>query len=894
MKSLYMINEDLTKITMVNKGNIYVPIIFVCFTTIILMYIAANNVLFDLEENGCEMTYMFEYPKYIRMKLKTEISKKYPRYGLYLYGEGQYAQELRRSKPNGIPVLFIPGNAGSYQQVRSLASVALRKAESHTNHFNYFTIDFDEDLSGLYGGLLMDQVDFVHSCLRYIIRMYQGNTIVPESVIVIGHSMGGMIARALFTLDNFQSKLVSIIITLGTPNVMPIIPFDTHLNSFYFKVNNFWKNNSTARNISVISLAGGARDILVPAGTTSLPHNVQSKVQDSAVTTAVPDIWLTIDHLALCWCKQLILVINRALFSLIDEDTNKITNNTILQEQVLRRYFGLFNEKSIETVPAKRAQKSYRKTMPYNETDLGHRFREISMSGTAWIVLNPDVDAQFVALSKSWGDIFILNVESVDVESGTSGNVVSFQATPMSKEKAGFFQLTKGKDTSLILVYYLQESSPLAMQFLPKSDINKHFSNFGIFSGVQTFSSSNNLFINISLPMIRNFIDAYLITVKKVNCENENGDIFAGRVHVPWSREDVYARSSQSAEFTIPLKVHTWKRSSELAQLHVWKTYRCSLEVTIEYQFIPTLGRIFTLFAPSIPRWLYSWIMIALFIQLRQMSDEDGFLSIDNSVGLLWKYTLNFISLYMPLILLCVGVLKVVLKSSLRWNDFISQSWNTDSLFSYDCLLPTSFMILAALVIFQALYIVVEIILTSLTWLLLLRAPKNNHPAPRGTSSLAWIRVYICLLVLSFCFISICSSIVIYFLIIVIFISCFEATAKSRQRLNLIKLMLVLVLVVSFQTTPAFVVWLKVLRSSWYLPSDPFKILAVFLAPNVLCLCAMQVHKPRKYAPYIILSMWFVGFLVCSLDWLPYVVALILMAVNLFVFGKRDKTEKNH
>lgn len=42
---------------------------------------------------------------------------------------------------DGVPVLYLPGNAGSHMQARSLASVALRKALSHGYefHFDFFT-----------------------------------------------------------------------------------------------------------------------------------------------------------------------------------------------------------------------------------------------------------------------------------------------------------------------------------------------------------------------------------------------------------------------------------------------------------------------------------------------------------------------------------------------------------------------------------------------------------------------------------------------------------------------------------------------------------------------------------------------------------------------------------
>lgn len=65
--------------------------------------------------NGCVMTYM--YPTYIPISMPENVSS--TKYGLYLYHEGwktiDFNEHLKNL--NGIPVLFIPGNGGSYKQV---------------------------------------------------------------------------------------------------------------------------------------------------------------------------------------------------------------------------------------------------------------------------------------------------------------------------------------------------------------------------------------------------------------------------------------------------------------------------------------------------------------------------------------------------------------------------------------------------------------------------------------------------------------------------------------------------------------------------------------------------------------------------------------------------------
>lgn len=67
--------------------------------------------------NGCIMTYM--YPTYIPISSPEGAST--GKYGLYLYHEGWRKIDFKEhlKKLSGVPVLFIPGNGGSYKQARS-------------------------------------------------------------------------------------------------------------------------------------------------------------------------------------------------------------------------------------------------------------------------------------------------------------------------------------------------------------------------------------------------------------------------------------------------------------------------------------------------------------------------------------------------------------------------------------------------------------------------------------------------------------------------------------------------------------------------------------------------------------------------------------------------------
>ncbi|XP_043245683.1 GPI inositol-deacylase-like [Amphibalanus amphitrite] len=313
---------------------IYISIIlFVCFVYGIYDYLTG------FEENGCALTYMYEYPQFVRIQLPQNISQKYPRYKLYAYGEGVYTEQLRDGKFNGVPVLFIPGNGGSYKQARSLASVAYRRAVDSRlrTPLNVFTVDLAEDLGAVHGRLLAEQTRFVAACVRAVLRLYgRGPGPPPASVALVGHSMGGVVARGLFALPGFDPASVNVLLLLAAPIAEPPLRVDLAMVSYYGWVESFWaaRRNTTLSAVTVVSLSGGDRDVQIR------PHQTQHPSSDiTAVTVSVPGVWASADHQCIVWCRQLVLVMARALFDLVSADTRQITTDPAAARAVLRHHF---------------------------------------------------------------------------------------------------------------------------------------------------------------------------------------------------------------------------------------------------------------------------------------------------------------------------------------------------------------------------------------------------------------------------------------------------------------------------------------------------------------------------------------------------------------------------
>ncbi|KAF8770695.1 GPI inositol-deacylase like protein [Argiope bruennichi] len=201
--------------------------------------------------------------------------------------------------------------------------------------FNFFTVDFNEEISALYGGTLKDQTEYVFACIKHIQSLYSSE----KKLTLIGHSMGGVIAKAVFSLPSFNPADISLIITLAAPHKEPVIAADTAIVNFYAGIKETWKyrNKKGFSDIPIISIGGGQRDILVRSDLTS--NNFQHKnVRDVEVlTSSIPGVWVSTDHLAIVWCKQLVLTICRTLYDLHMKNAKQNSASDI--ENILKHYY---------------------------------------------------------------------------------------------------------------------------------------------------------------------------------------------------------------------------------------------------------------------------------------------------------------------------------------------------------------------------------------------------------------------------------------------------------------------------------------------------------------------------------------------------------------------------
>lgn len=592
-----------------------------------LLAVGLRELLTGFEENRCSMTYMFEYPEYRRVALPRRVARLYPAYGLYLYGEGLYAQETRALKLTGAPVLFLPGNAGSYKQARSLGSVALRKAENMEGglHVNVFTVDFNEELVALYGGSLLRQTHFLHESIKAILRLYKHLKTPPQSVVLVGHSMGGVVARALYTLPRFNTNLVSLIITQASPHLAPVLALDPYLLDFYSAVRQKWVNQANKlRNVTVLSVGGGYRDYQVRSGLTSLPCPPGDPNKLSLVATAVPRTWVSTDHLSIVWCKELVLATVRAFFDLINPETRQFTENPEKKMSVLNHHFirhpvrmlGETQDTSISildfpeawsevntlrlaySTPKEGQVKYFLFALSSRRKAYSHFYcRSNNLEMTSWV---------YGCTHKNGSSC----VHAVDLSMGTEllppYKVLILSLSDLSSVTHLVVSASNlnGKQFMVECEWQRQESQTLSVAV-------PHVLSFGLTVSDVTVNSSG-LLHTIQLQHFHQVYQAFRINVASQCKVHKDRLPNVYRIKVPWFREDSLITVSVPSVTEISGMLHTSRpdnTSGVLLQLHT--APNCQYKVSIRTSLPRVLGQILRFCGPMVPVYTAVTLLLA-------------------------------------------------------------------------------------------------------------------------------------------------------------------------------------------------------------------------------------------------------------------------------------------
>ena len=220
---------------------------------------------------------------------------------------------------------------------------------------DFFSADFNEDFSAFHGQTILDQAEYLNDAVAYILSLYHDarrsqrdpDLPDPSSVVLVGHSMGGVVARTMLTMPNYQSNSINTIITMSAPHARPPVSVDAESVRTYKRINDYWRQAYTQKwasdnplwHVTLISIAGGGLDTVVPSDFASLESLVPSTHGFTVFTSGIPNVWTGADHIQTTWCVQLMKPIVRSIFSTLDVHRPGQTKPRAERMRIFRRWY---------------------------------------------------------------------------------------------------------------------------------------------------------------------------------------------------------------------------------------------------------------------------------------------------------------------------------------------------------------------------------------------------------------------------------------------------------------------------------------------------------------------------------------------------------------------------
>ncbi|TDH72997.1 hypothetical protein CCR75_009577 [Bremia lactucae] len=271
--------------------------------------------------SACEMTW--SWPVFSPVKWRSTPS--HDKYQFY-----RVDMKSARNSLSGVPVLFVPGHMGSYKQARSLSR---HLWDTNETLFDIFALDLNDEPTGLNGNYITDQALYLNDVVRAILKEYKRQHIKsekqlnsPESIVIVAHSMGGVVARTAELLPNYKKRSIQHVVALGVPYNNPPYPFDVEMSAIYDRMHS---EKGKDDNVVYISIAGGHKDPLVQPHLTCVDKMADSTQAFEVLTSAIPQVQTTVDHFCLLWCHQLLKVVAESLYKSVDLDTRDFLRNPI-------------------------------------------------------------------------------------------------------------------------------------------------------------------------------------------------------------------------------------------------------------------------------------------------------------------------------------------------------------------------------------------------------------------------------------------------------------------------------------------------------------------------------------------------------------------------------------
>lgn len=134
---------------------------------------------------------------------------------------------------------------------------------------------------------------------------------------------------------------------MAAPHARPPVSFDAQIVNIYKQINDYWRqsysqkwaNDNPLWHVTLLSIAGGGLDTMVPSDYTSLESLVPETHGFTVFTSTVPGVWTGMDHQAILWCDQFRKVVVKALYGIVDVKRPAQTKPRAERMRVFQKWF---------------------------------------------------------------------------------------------------------------------------------------------------------------------------------------------------------------------------------------------------------------------------------------------------------------------------------------------------------------------------------------------------------------------------------------------------------------------------------------------------------------------------------------------------------------------------
>lgn len=686
------------------------------------------------------------------------------------------------------------------------------------------------------------------------------------------------------------------------------------------------KRHTELQHLSVISIAGGDRDLLVRSDLTVIPSKYNQHNDFNVHTNSIPTVWVSTDHLCIIWCKQLVLSIIRTLFDLVDVKTKEMTNNITLYQDVLKYHF------------LKKSMGKHYPNFPIGTTIFSSNAEWIVKIEKSWrfsqnkamefiyflVPLNKDEHILAMAtglMQYTW----VIACNPKPFQYGIKPTTCSesenlIKETEIIPSKSNDFRrsiyvkadtfITKGYSHLLIIASPSRNKIDILCERFKFQARHHNILLPDIFQNLKGKFSVNILNVPLTDGAIffkfkfinLNWIwQAYVIILKIKNCKTGTKLQGIAKLIVPWSNEKYFYAVKAYTEIPLKLNIPQMPFRDNHIQLHLILDPECAYSLTVHTSLIHTFQQFFKFYAQLVPSYIAALTLSSLSKQFLALSSEGVCSSFTQALN---KFPSLFGLVILPMIYFKMRYMDYLPDFLPYPDDFILQN---EGLYFLG-LRPALYLIAYGFVIFlsSAQYYFITIIGCYLKHLKD-RFSKNEAESKSSKSLLASLFLVITLATSALISSSLCV-LYIFFIDLIKLLSCCGKSINEEDRRGInfytrrwhfkmaINFLLFLMLCLLI---PSFIVWIHNIHHSSEFPQDPYLITTILVMSTCYIFWKDDLlpsnRSGYKFLSYIlyILAVLTAMFTLIKVYYIIYsfTVALCIMAFLQIVSKHLNKTK---